>query len=536
MVDQVDRLNSKSKVLSSSAGNFGKAWSAQTKTVQQQFDDLKQGSQALVITLGGALLPVALSVMKGINGFVQGLQHGSVAATGLASVVGVVLAGIALNKLRGGLESSVKGFEGLWKGASKLGGLFMQLAAKLGLYTVAQEGETVATGEAEVATWGLNAAFLASPITWIVGGLLLIGIAIYELIKHSAAFRNFWKAAWKDITAIASATWDWIKGHWPLLLGILTGPIGAAAIFIISHWHQITSGASRMFHDVVNFFKSIPGAIMSALGNLGGLLLSAGEAIIGGLLNGITSKFEAVKHFIGGIASWISSHKGPIEYDSVLLVPHGKAIMDGLMKGMQSRQPQMERQLKGITDKIADKMAKAIKAYDKNVFSATTGAYDITSMQNKTGGPATASDIQKQLGLDLSQIRSFQHNLRKLAKEGLNRHLIRQLIAAGPVTGGPVAAALASASMGQIRAISDEEADIYGASRSLSFTAGRAAHGLINPYRHHRGHGHHHGHGHHRGAAMEVEWVGGPAGDQEFITWLKKNIRIRGGDPSVLGR
>jgi hypothetical protein len=196
----------------------------------------------------------------------------------------------------------------------------------------------------------------------------------------------------------------------------------------------------------------------------------------------------------------------------------------------------MERQLKGITDKIADKMAKAIKAYDKNVFSATTGAYDITSMQNKTGGPATASDIQKQLGLDLSQIRSFQHNLRKLAKEGLNRHLIRQLIAAGPVTGGPVAAALASASMGQIRAISDEEADIYGASRSLSFTAGRAAHGLINPYRHHRGHGHHHGHGHHRGAAMEVEWVGGPAGDQEFITWLKKNIRIRGGDPSVLGR
>jgi hypothetical protein len=35
---------------------------------------------------------------------------------------------------------------------------------------------------------------------------------------------------------------------------------------------------------------------------------------------------------------------------------------------------------------------------------------------------------------------------------------------------------------------------------------------------------------------MQVEWVGGPAGDGEFITWLKKNIRIRGGDPSVLGR
>jgi TP901 family phage tail tape measure protein len=535
LVDQVDRLNSKTKVLAQGAHTFGSAWHAQTQTVQQQFDNLKQGSDALLITLGIKLLPVALSVMKGINGFVQGLQHGSVAATGLASVIGVVLAGIALKKLEGGLTSAVQGFEGVWKGASKLGGLFMQLAAKLGIYTVAQEGETVATGEAEVATWGLNAAFLASPITWIVGGLLLIGIAIYELIKHSAAFRNFWKAAWKDVTAIISVAWDWVKQHWPLLLGILTGPIGAAAIFIISHWHAIVDGASQMFNAVVNFFKRIPGEIMSALGGLGSLLLSAGEALIGGFLNGITSKFDAVKHFIGGIASWISSHKGPIEFDRALLVPHGQAIMDGLSKGMKSRMPDLDRTLKAVTDKIADKMAKAMKAYDKNVFSSSVSGYDITSISGVNNKAVTAADIRKQLGLDLTQIHQFQNNIRKLAKEGLNRHLIRQLIAAGPITGGPAAAALAGASFSELRAISEEEADIYGASRSMSFTAGRAAHGLIEPWRHHRGHGHHHGRGGHH-AAMEVEWVGGPAGDQEFITWLKKNIRIRGGDPSVLGR
>nr|UXE44745.1 hypothetical protein Hi04_10k_c361_00009 [uncultured bacterium] len=31
-----------------------------------------------------------------------------------------------------------------------------------------------------------------------------------------------------------------------------------------------------------------------------------------------------------------------------------------------------------------------------------------------------------------------------------------------------------------------------------------------------------------------IEWAGGQA-DSEFMTWLRKNVRIRGGDPSVLG-
>lgn len=36
------------------------------------------------------------------------------------------------------------------------------------------------------------------------------------------------------------------------------------------------------------------------------------------------------------------------------------------------------------------------------------------------------------------------------------------------------------------------------------------------------------------GAGLQLEWIGGQA-DGEFMSWLKKNIRVRGGDPSVLG-
>jgi hypothetical protein len=38
------------------------------------------------------------------------------------------------------------------------------------------------------------------------------------------------------------------------------------------------------------------------------------------------------------------------------------------------------------------------------------------------------------------------------------------------------------------------------------------------------------------GGRLQIEWVNGGGADQEFITWLKKHIRIKGGDPNVLGR
>ena len=63
-------------------------------------------------------------------------------------------------------------------------------------------------------------------------------------------------------------------------------------------------------------------------------------------------------------------------------------------------------------------------------------------------------------------------------------------------------------------------------------SAGRLARAMV-PQPHLAGAG---GAGSYRGTALQVEWVGGHQADQQFMTWLKKNIRFRGGDPAVTGR
>lgn len=127
----------------------------------------------------------------------------------------------------------------------------------------------------------------------------------------------------------------------------------------------VVSKVSELIQKVPQFFSELPGKIKSALGDLGGLLVNAGKALMDGLLNGIKAGFEAVKNFVGGIAGWIADHKGPITYDKTVLVPNGEALMDGLNTGL-------ENGFSTTMDNVKN-MAKAIFEAIKEVFGSANG-------------------------------------------------------------------------------------------------------------------------------------------------------------------
>ena len=141
-------------------------------------------------------------------------------------------------------------------------------AAASAAVTVATEAEAVATEGATVAQTGFNVALLANPI-----GLVVLAIA--ALVGGFVLAYN--KIGWfKDgvDTAMAgvkvaigwivdkgSEVFGWLKEHWQLILGILTGPFGLAVLAIATHWDTIKTGALTLVDGIKTVFGGIVNAI-----------------------------------------------------------------------------------------------------------------------------------------------------------------------------------------------------------------------------------------------------------------------------------
>lgn len=120
--------------------------------------------------------------------------------------------------------------------------------------------------------------------------------------------------------------------------------------------NSLTTG----FSSVLSWASGIGNSILSAVGDLGGLLWNAGASIMEGFLNGLKSFWSDVTGWISGVAEWIAANKGPIEYDRQLLVPHGKAIMEGFGEGLQTGFAAVQEDVSAM----AGSLAGAVPAID----------------------------------------------------------------------------------------------------------------------------------------------------------------------------
>ena len=137
---------------------------------------------------------------------------------------------------------------------------------------------TVATWAATAAQWALNAAMYANPIGLIV---LAVVAAVAALVGLGYVIWRFRDAI---VGAIGSAI-DWVRDNWPLLLAIITGPIGLAIYAVWrfrdqiigafrSAWDWITNAAGGVYNAIVwpfeQAWRRIKGIWDSITGVFGG--------------------------------------------------------------------------------------------------------------------------------------------------------------------------------------------------------------------------------------------------------------------------
>jgi len=191
-------------------------------------------------------------------------------------------------------------------------------------------------------------------IKTIIGGALNLISGIIRTVM--ALIRGDWSGAWDGIKNIVSGVLNVVKGvisgAMELIKGLFSAGWGALKGIVSAAWGGISDALSAGWGAVKTWFSGLGKRITGAVGDLGSVLYNAGKAVIEGFWNGLKAMWDSVTGWFSGIGSWIAKHKGPLDYDRQLLVPHGAAIMDGFMDGLQGKIPALQRTLSGITASI----------------------------------------------------------------------------------------------------------------------------------------------------------------------------------------
>lgn len=154
----------------------------------------------------------------------------------------------------------------------------------------------------------------------------------------------------------------------------------SAAGSAFSSFGSVVSAISGTIKGVINGVKST----FNSLKNIS--LVGAGSAIMNGFLGGLQAGFNKVKGFVGGIASWIKEHKGPISYDRKLLIPAGNAIMQGLDEGLTVQFKTVQSNVLGMADMLANTFNPDLNTElgavgDVQLAVSSKGLYDSSSQQ-----------------------------------------------------------------------------------------------------------------------------------------------------------
>lgn len=217
--------------------------------------------------------------------------------------------------------------------ANMFGGALSGLSGVIGIITVVQ--------------WAWNASLLASPITWIVIGIIAVVAVIVLLATKTQFFQTIWNAVWGFMKAVAGwfagpfkdamvAAWHAIESAakavgnalvaawnavWGFFKGIGSWFAGPFANFFKNAWKAVTNAFTSAKNtlvltlstiiakgtSLVNYFLGIPGKLAGKLGGMFSPLWNGFKSMINNVIRGWNSLHFGIPGFsfagikVGGI-------------------------------------------------------------------------------------------------------------------------------------------------------------------------------------------------------------------------------------------
>jgi len=126
---------------------------------------------------------------------------------------------------------------------------------------------------AVIASSAWVAAAVVTAAAWIVANAVILGVIgliiaavigmVILIVKNWDTIVEAAKMAWEFIKNAVAGAINWIKQNWPLVLAIITGPIGVAVYLITKYWDEIKTGISNLINSVRDSFGKVVDFIVS---------------------------------------------------------------------------------------------------------------------------------------------------------------------------------------------------------------------------------------------------------------------------------
>ncbi len=163
------------------------------------------------------------------------------------------------------IVSNLTGFLGRFSGV--LGPLAVGLGILAGVIYAVNTAQKIWTASQAA----FNIVMGLNPVVLITLAIIALIAIIIVAWQHSETFRDIVTGAFDAVLGAVKAVWHWISDNWPLLLTILTGPIGAAVALVVKHWDSIKAGFTAVkdwigdrVGDIAGFIEALPDKIKAA--------------------------------------------------------------------------------------------------------------------------------------------------------------------------------------------------------------------------------------------------------------------------------
>jgi phage-related protein len=235
-----------------------------------------------------------------------------------------------------------------------------------------------------------------------------IGIAVYEIVTHWTAIKNFTMRIVGDVL-------NWVKQHWKFILAWLVAPIGMAVFEIRSHWklivasvkamvHDVAAGfagvrhaAASLAHDVVHWFDmmrhdaaAIADAIPHLIAHGFDVLRHAASTTAANTRHMVASTWDRMRHdaaaLIDGVVGFFTRLPGRI-YGVLRSLPGqmlriGKNVIDGLINGIKDAARDIPGIMKSLASDVASYFTDPLKIFSPSRLFHQFGVYIVKGLSN----------------------------------------------------------------------------------------------------------------------------------------------------------